>query len=76
MAQPRPRYNTKEQNAEMLKRFRLWRTAQHYVPNTVEKYCGICKRAPERIDFPMQRHSHFANCRKIPVTPFHFIAGH
>ena len=33
MAQQRPRYNAKEQNAEMLKRFRLWLTAQNYVPN-------------------------------------------
>ena len=28
----------------MLKRFRLWLTAQNYVPSTVEKYCGICTR--------------------------------
>jgi site-specific recombinase XerD len=44
MAQQRPRYAPEEENAEMLKRFRLWLTSQNYVPNTVEKYCGICKR--------------------------------
>ena len=33
----------KEENAEMVRRFRQWLTAQKYIPSTVEKYCGLCK---------------------------------
>jgi site-specific recombinase XerD len=33
----------KQENAEMVRRFRQWLTAQKYVSSTVEKYCGICK---------------------------------
>jgi len=32
-----------DENAEMVRRFRQWLTAQKYIPSTVEKYCGLCK---------------------------------
>lgn len=32
-----------QENAEMVRRFERWLTAQKYIPSTVQKYCGLCK---------------------------------
>ena len=33
----------RQENAEMVRRFQQWLTAQKYIPSTVQKYCGLCK---------------------------------
>jgi site-specific recombinase XerD len=44
MAKKSPRVSTRTINLEMVFRFQQWLTAQKYIPSTVKRYCGECRK--------------------------------